>query len=86
MIAFERTGAAMASTSRRFSTVPTPEQREKAGAFTHSGGNRHAPQISSRVNQSSTAGELALKDMTEPQRNIALELLQTGLSQRGYSA
>jgi len=82
MIASQRTGAAMAKNAQAFLDSLTPEQREKAGDPLDSADRTRWNFIP--VNQFPRQG-LPLKDMTEPQRKLALELLQTGLSQRGYT-
>ena len=82
MIASQRTGAAMAKNAQAFLDSLTPEQREKAGDPLDSADRTHWNFIP--TNQFPRQG-LPLKEMTEPQRKLAHELLQTGLSQRGYT-
>ena len=82
MIASQRTGAAMAKNAQAFLDSLNPEQREKAADPLDSTDRTRWNFIP--VNQFPRQG-LPLKDMTEPQRKLALALLQTGLSQRGYT-
>jgi hypothetical protein len=82
MIASQRTGAAMAKSAQSFLDSLNPEQREKAADPLDSTDRTRWNFIP--VNQFPRQG-LPLKDMTEPQRKLALELLRTGLSPRGYT-
>ena len=82
MIASQRTGAAMAKNAQAFLDSLTPEQREKAADPLDSADRTRWNFIP--TNQFPRQG-LPLKEMTEPQRKLAHELLQTGLSQRGYT-
>ncbi len=82
MIASQRTGAAMAKSAQAFLDSLTPEQREKAGDPLDSTDRTRWHFIP--TNQFPRQG-LPLKEMTEPQRKLALQLLQAGLSQRGYT-
>ena len=82
MIASQRTGAAMTKNAQAFLESLNPEQREKAADPLDSTDRTRWNFIP--ANQFPRQG-LPLKDMTEPQRKLALELLQTGLSQRGYT-
>jgi hypothetical protein len=82
MIASQRTGAAMTKNAQAFLESLNPEQREKAADPLDSTDRTRWNFIP--TNQFPRQG-LPLKEMTEPQRKLALQLLQTGLSQRGYS-
>ena len=81
-IASQRTGAAMASTATAFLASLTPEQREKAADPLDSTDRTHWNFIP--TNMFPRQG-LPIKEMTEPQRKLAHELLKSGLSQRGYT-
>jgi hypothetical protein len=82
MIASQRTGAAMSKNAQAFLDSLTPEQREKAADPLDSTDRTRWHFIP--TNQFPREG-LPLKDMTEPQRKLATALLQSGLSQRGYT-
>lgn len=82
MIASQRTGAAMVKNANAFLDSLTPEQREKAADPLDSPDRTHWNFIP--TNQFPRQG-LPIKEMTEPQRKLAHELLKTGLSQRGYT-
>jgi hypothetical protein len=82
MVASQRTGAAMAKNAQAFLDSLTPEQREKAADPLDSADRTHWHFIP--TNQFPRQG-LPLKEMTEPQRKLATELLHTGLSQRGFT-
>ena len=81
-IASQRTGAAMARTATAFLASLTPEQREKAADPLDSTDRTHWNFIP--TNMFPRQG-LPIKEMTEPQRKLAHELLKSGLSQRGYT-
>ena len=82
MIASQRTGSAMAKNATAFLDSLTAEQREKAADPLDSADRTRWNFIP--TNQFPRQG-LPLKEMTEPQRKLAHELLKTGLSQRGYT-
>ena len=82
MIASQRTGAAMAKSAQAFLDSLNAEQREKAADPLDSTDRTRWHFIP--TNQFPREG-LPLKDMTEPQRKLAIALLQSGLSQRGYT-
>jgi hypothetical protein len=82
MVASQRTGAAMVKNANAFLDSLTPEQREKAADPLDSPDRTHWNFIP--TNQFPRQG-LPIKEMTEPQRKLAHELLKTGLSQRGYT-
>ena len=81
-IASQRSAAAMATAATRFLDGLTPEQRPRA-ALPYDGDERlrwhYVP-----TEQFPRQG-VPIKEMTEAQRTLAHELLQTGLSQRGYT-
>ena len=81
-IASQRTGAAMAKSAQAFLDSLTPEQREKAADPLDSTDRTRWNFIP--TNMFPRQG-LPLKEMTEPQRKLAHELLKAGLSQRGYT-
>jgi hypothetical protein len=82
MIASQRTAAAMAKNATAFLDSLTPEQREKAADPLDSSDRTHWNFIP--TNQFPRQG-LPIKEMTEPQRKLAHELLKSALSQRGYT-
>jgi hypothetical protein len=82
MIASQRTGAAMTKSAQAFLDSLNAEQREKAADPLDSTDRTRWHFIP--TNQFPREG-LPLKDMTEPQRKLAIALLQSGLSQRGYT-
>jgi len=79
-LAAERSSSTMAGAAERFLASLTPEERQQAAfAFT----------TEERLNWHYIPRErkgLPIKRMTEGQRRLARELLQTGLSQKGYLA
>ena len=81
-IASQRTGATMAKSATAFLDRLTPEQREKAADPLNSPDRTHWNFIP--TNMFPRQG-LPIKEMTEPQRKLAHELLKSGLSQRGYA-
>ena len=81
-IASQRTGSAMAKSATAFLDSLTPEQKERAADPLNSPDRLHWNFIP--TNMFPRQG-LPLKDMTEPQRKLAHELLKSGLSQRGYT-
>jgi hypothetical protein len=81
-IASQRTGATMAKSATAFLDSLTPEQREKAADPLNSPDRTHWNFIP--TNMFPRQG-LPIKEMTEPQRKLAHELLKSGLSQRGYA-
>jgi hypothetical protein len=81
-IASQRTGATMAKSATAFLDSLTTEQREKAADPLNSPDRTHWNFIP--TNMFPRQG-LPIKEMTEPQRKLAHELLKSGLSQRGYT-
>jgi Protein of unknown function (DUF3500) len=81
MMAAERSIAAMASAANRFLAELTPEQRQQA-AFPVASDERTRWHFI--PNEMFPRRGVALRAMTPPQRDRALALLRSGLSQRGY--
>ena len=81
MIASQRTASSMAKAATAFLDSLTPEQREKASDPLNSSDRLHWNFIPTSM---FPREGLPLKEMTEPQRKLAHELLRSGLSQRGY--
>lgn len=82
LLASQRSAAAMATAAGQFLDSLTPEQRAKA-AFAFGSDDRLRWHFI--PNETFPRRGLMLKDMTEPQRRLAHDLLRTGLSARGYS-
>jgi len=78
LIAAERSSAAMAASADRFLTGLTADERKQA-AFPFDAEERLNWHYIPRARKG-----LPIKAMTEPQRQLARELLKTGLSQHGY--
>jgi hypothetical protein len=78
LIAAERSSSAMAAGATRFLAALTAEQRQQA-AFRFSADERMNWHYIPRERKG-----LPIKQMTEPQRQLARGLLKTGLSQKGY--
>ncbi len=81
MIAAERSLAAMASAAEKFLAALTPEQRQQA-AFPVASDERMRWHFI--PNEMFPRKGVALRAMTPPQRERAMDLLKSGLSQRGY--
>ncbi|HKT79644.1 MAG TPA: DUF3500 domain-containing protein [Vicinamibacterales bacterium] len=79
--ASERTGSAMATAATRFVQSLTPEQRQQA-AFAFESDERLKWHFI--PTDMFPRNGLTIKAMTPAQRALALELLKTGMSQRGY--
>jgi hypothetical protein len=80
----ERSSTAMASAASKYVASLTPEQRQK-GVFAFASDERtHWHFIPTGPAPMFPRNGLMIKEMTEPQRKLAHELLKTGLSQRGY--
>lgn len=81
MIASQRSSSAMATAASRFLAGLTPEQRQQASfAF----GSDERFQWHFIPTEMFPRKGLTIKEMTEPQRKLAHDLLKAGLSQRGY--
>jgi Protein of unknown function (DUF3500) len=81
MIAAERSLAAMATAAEKFLADLTPEQRQQA-TFPVASDERMRWHFI--PNEMFPRKGVALRGMTPPQRERAMELLKSGLSQRGY--
>lgn len=82
VLASQRTAAAMAKTATALLDSLTPEQRQKMALSLDSTDRTRWNFIP--TNMFPRQG-LPIKEMTEPQRKLAHELLRTALSQRGYT-
>jgi hypothetical protein len=81
LVAAERSSASMAAAAAKFLSSLTPEQRQQA-AFPFAADERlHWHFIPTSM---FPRNGLLIKQMTEPQRKLAHDLLKSGLSQRGY--
>jgi len=84
MVAAERSSANMAGAAAKLLASLTPEQRQE-GAFAFASDERfHWHFIPTGPSPMFPRNGLTIKEMSEPQRKLALDLLKTGLSQRGY--
>jgi hypothetical protein len=84
MVAAERSSANMAGAATKLLASLTPEQRQE-GAFAFASDERfHWHFIPTGPSPMFPRNGLTIKEMSEPQRKLALDLLKTGLSQRGY--
>src|SRR5436190_8203392 len=81
MVAAERSSATMAAAATRFLASLTPEQRQKASFAFNADERLHWHFIPTEM---FPRNGLLIKDMAEPQRKLARDLLRAGLSQRGY--
>ena len=85
MMAAERSSAAMAAAATKFVTSLSPEQRQRAVfAFDNATERQHWHFIPTGPAPMFPRNGLTLEEMNESQRQLARDLLQTGLSQRGY--
>ncbi len=82
MLASQRTASSMTSAANRFLEGLTPDQRKQAMLPLDSEDLTRWHYVP--TNQFPRKG-LPIKDMTEPQRKLAHDLLRTGLSQHGYA-
>ncbi|HYM22978.1 MAG TPA: DUF3500 domain-containing protein [Vicinamibacterales bacterium] len=80
-IAAERSSTAMASAAAHFLDSLSPEQRHKASFPFDDAERLHWHFIPT---ETFPRNGLTVKEMTEPQRRLAHDLLRSGLSQRGY--
>jgi hypothetical protein len=81
MIAAERSASTMASAASKFLHGLTPEQRQQA-AFAFDGDERLRWHFI--PTETFPRKGLLIRDMNEPQRKLAHDLLKSGLSERGY--
>jgi len=85
VIAAERSSSAMASAATKFLSALSPEQRQKAAfAFDNTAERLHWHFIPTGAPPMFPRNGLTIKEMTQPQRALAHDLLKAGLSQRGY--
>ncbi len=82
LIASQRAASNMVTAANKFLEGLTPEQRQQAALPLDSDDLTRWHYVP--TNQFPRKG-LPIKDMTEPQRKLAHDLLRTGLSQRGYT-
>jgi hypothetical protein len=80
-IASQRSASAMAGAANKWLASLTPEQRQKA-AFAFDSDERQKWHFI--PNEMFARNGLTIKEMTEPQRALAHDLVKTGLSARGY--
>ena len=81
MVASQRSASAMAGAANRWLTSLTPEQRQKA-AFKFDSDERLKWHFI--PNEMFPRNGVTFKEMSEPQRALAHDLLKTGLSARGH--
>ena len=81
MVAAERSANAMTDAATKFLASLTPEQRQQAAFAFESDERTHWNFIPT---ETFPRKGLTVKDMTEPQRALAHNLMKAGLSQRGY--
>jgi hypothetical protein len=81
MIAAERSSTSMAAAGSKFLASLTPEQRQQATFAFDSDERMHWHFIPT---ETFPRKGLLVRNMTEPQRKLAHDLLKSGLSQRGY--
>jgi len=81
LTAADRSASAMAAAGTKFVASLTPEQRQQA-AFAFEGDERLRWHFI--PTETFPRKGLLVRDMTEPQRRLAHDLLKSGLSQRGY--
>src|SRR4051794_2257766 len=84
LVAAERSPAQMAPAAAKFLSSLTPEQRKQAAFAFASDERMHWHFIPTGPAPMFPRNGLTIKEMSEPQRKAAHELLKTGLSQRGY--
>ena len=82
VVSGQRASARMVTAANQFLGALTPEQRAKA-AFAIDN-NTERMRFNFIPTEAFPRNGLTIKEMTEPQRKLAHELLKTGLSDRGY--
>jgi hypothetical protein len=82
VVSGQRASARMVTAANQFLGALTPEQRAKA-AFALDN-NTERMRFNFIPTEAFPRNGLTIKEMTEPQRKLAHELLKTGLSDRGY--
>jgi hypothetical protein len=84
-LAADRSSSAMAGAATKFLAALAPDQRAKATfAFDNSEERLHWHFIPTGPPPMFPRNGLTIKEMTEPQRKLAHDLVKAGLSQRGY--
>ena len=81
-VASQKSASAMSGAANKWLTALTPEQKQKA-VFAFDSDERLKWHFI--PNESFPRNGLTFKEMTEPQRALAHDLLKTGLSTRGYT-
>jgi len=85
MVAAERSSVGMAGAATKFVSALSPEQRQKATfAFDDTAERHHWHFIPTGPAPMFPRKGLTIKEMTQPQRALAHDLVKAGLSQRGY--
>ena len=84
MVAAERSSSTMAGAATKFLATLTPEQRQQATFAFNSDERLHWHFIPTGPAPMFPRNGLTIKEMSEPQRKLAHDLLKAGLSQRGY--
>jgi hypothetical protein len=85
MIAAERSSSAMATAATKFLGALSAEQRQKATfAFDNTAERQHWHFIPTGPAPMFPRNGLTIKEMSQPQRVLAHDLVKGGLSQRGY--
>jgi hypothetical protein len=82
VVSGQRASARMVTAANQFLGALTPEQRAKAAFAVDN--NTERMRFNFIPTEAFPRNGLTLKEMTEPQRKLAHELLKTGLSDRGY--
>ena len=84
LVSAERSSATMLSAATKFAASLTPDQRQKASFGFDADERMHWPFIPTGPPPMFPRNGLTIKEMTEPQRKLAHDLLKASLSQRGY--
>ncbi|HEY7286425.1 MAG TPA: DUF3500 domain-containing protein [Vicinamibacterales bacterium] len=84
LISAERSSSSMLSAATKFVASLTPEQRQKAAFAFDADERMHWHFIPTGPPPMFPRNGLTIKEMTEPQRKLAHDLLKASLSQRGY--
>ena len=82
VVSGQRASARMVTAANQFLGALTPEQRAKASFALDN--NTERMRFNFIPTEAFPRNGLTIKEMTEPQRKLAHELLKTGLSDRGY--
>src|SRR5262245_13352611 len=84
MVVAERSSSSMAGAAAKFLSALTPEQRKQATFAFDSDERLHWHFIPTGPAPMFPRNGLTIKEMTQPQRALAHDLVKAGLSQRGY--